>query len=59
VIPLNINPNNVNISENRGFNSAIHDHIFRLGANYKFDPGGDHRVLKSRFTGRPRRIWPG
>jgi len=39
VIPLNVNPNNVNISENRGFNSAIHDHIFRLGVNYKFDPG--------------------
>ena len=39
VIPLNVNPNNVNISENRGFNSAIHDHIFRVGVNYKFDPG--------------------
>jgi outer membrane immunogenic protein len=39
VIPININPNNVNISENRGFNSAIHDHIFRLGVNYRFDPG--------------------
>jgi len=31
VIPLNVNPNNVDISENRGFNSAIHDHIYRLG----------------------------
>jgi hypothetical protein len=39
VIPVNVNPANINISENRGFNSAIHDHIFRLGVNYKFDPG--------------------
>jgi outer membrane immunogenic protein len=38
VIPLNVNPNNVNISENRGFSSAIHDHILRVGVNYKFDP---------------------
>lgn len=35
VIPLNVNPNNVNLSENRGFSSAIHDHVFRLGVNYK------------------------
>jgi outer membrane immunogenic protein len=39
VIPINVNPANINISENRGFNSAIHDHIFRVGVNYKFDPG--------------------
>jgi len=39
VIPINVNPANINISENRGFNSAIHDHIFRLGVNYRFDPG--------------------
>jgi outer membrane immunogenic protein len=38
VIPLNVNPNNVNISENRGFSSGIHDHIFRLGVNYKLGP---------------------
>ena len=23
----------------QGFNSAIHDHIFGLGVNYRFDPG--------------------
>jgi len=39
VIPLNVNPNNVDISENRGFNSAIHDHIYWLGVNHKFDSG--------------------
>jgi outer membrane immunogenic protein len=38
VIPLNVNPNNVNISETRGFSSAVHDHILRVGVNYKFDP---------------------
>ena len=38
VIPLNVNPNNVNISENRGFNSSVRDHIVRIGVNYKFGP---------------------
>jgi hypothetical protein len=47
VIPLNVNPNNVNISENRGFSSGIHDHIFRLGVNYKFDPG----AILARYRG--------
>jgi hypothetical protein len=26
------------LSENRGFSSGIHDHIFRLGVNYKLGP---------------------
>ena len=39
VIPISVNPGNINNSENRGFNSAIHDHILRVGVNYKFDPG--------------------
>jgi len=39
VIPLNVNPGNVNLSENRGFNSSVRDHIVRLGVNYKFDDG--------------------
>jgi outer membrane immunogenic protein len=34
VIPPNINV----LSENRGFSSGIHDHIFRLGVNYKLGP---------------------
>jgi outer membrane immunogenic protein len=39
VLPLNINPGNINLSELRGFNSAIHDHVFRLGLNYRLDAG--------------------
>ena len=38
VIPINVNPNNINISENRGFSSRIHEHVFRLGVNYKVAP---------------------
>jgi outer membrane immunogenic protein len=38
VIPLNINPFNVNQSENRAFSSSIHDHIFRVGLNYRVAP---------------------
>ena len=38
VIPLNVNPAGINVSENRGFNSSVHDHIFRLGVNYKVMP---------------------
>ena len=38
VIPINVNPNNINLSENRGFTSSVRDHIFRLGVNYKIAP---------------------
>jgi len=38
VIPLKVDPNNVDISENRGFNSAVRDHILRVGVSCKFDP---------------------
>jgi outer membrane immunogenic protein len=38
IAPDIVIPNNVNASENRGFSSAIHDHIFRLGVNYKLGP---------------------
>jgi outer membrane immunogenic protein len=57
-----IAPSSGNFSENRGFNTSIHDHVFRLGVNYKVAPeavAADLPVKAPVVPPKPVFIWTG